>query len=347
MKLKSKRLLALSLALLMLGALLCSCRAGGDEIPENMQYATIAGSDYRLFLPVDWTLLTDTGVSGGYASLQNQAYIYVKVYDNPEGLGVQDYWTTTHAQAIANAFPASGGITHSDPNATTLGGLDAYFYTYEGTRDLVSYSGIETLCARNDKIYVLSFCARKDVYEGYLNAFDTVKTNFIFSDTPFEPKDPVNTVDPDAEAPDGMQLASNDDVAYRFYVPDNWILDKYLPTSSAYVSEMDRSNVGVTVYMPEVDQMTAEEYWAMCLEELSGVFSPMLFVTTPTTLDGRPANMYEYSGIIDGKTYCFAQTIAAYRGMVYTVTYTATEENYFTHRDTYLDILAAFDFRGN
>ena len=28
-------------------------------------------------------------------------------------------------------------------------------------------------------------------------------------------------------------------------------------------------------------------------------------------------------------------------------TYTATEANYDTHRDTYSDILAAFDFRGN
>ena len=33
--------------------------------------------------------------------------------------------------------------------------------------------------------------------------------------------------------------------------------------------------------------------------------------------------------------------------MIYTVTYTATANNYDTHRAAYADILAAFDFRGN
>lgn len=349
MKLKVTRLVALMLALLLMSVALYGCKPGGDEIPENMQHATVAGSDYRLFLPIDWNLLTDTGVSGGYASMQNKATIYVKVYDNPEGLSVQDYWTSKYSVTVANAFPDSDGIKHSEPVETTLGELDAYFYSYEGTRDLVSYEGIETLCAKNGKIYVLSFCARADLYEGYLSVFDTVKKNFKFSDTPFEPKDPVNTVDPDAEAPEGMQLASNNDVAYRFYVPKSWVLDKNLPTSSAYVSETDRSNVNVTVYMPEVDHIESiDDYWATCLEELKkGMNVVGLINDSETTVDGCKAKTYEYTADIDGRLFRFAQTITSYRGMIYTITYTASIDNYDTHRDAYSDILAAFDFRGN
>jgi len=86
MKRNLTRLLCLVLCLLTAASLLSACGGKDDEVPENMQYATIEGSYYRLFLPIDWTLLTDTGVSGGYASAQNKAVIYVKVYDNPESL---------------------------------------------------------------------------------------------------------------------------------------------------------------------------------------------------------------------------------------------------------------------
>ena len=40
-------------------------------------------------------------------------------------------------------------------------------------------------------------------------------------------------------------------------------------------------------------------------------------------------------------------TNATSTGMIYTITYTASIDNYETHRDSDSDILAAFDFRGN
>ena len=347
MKFHSSRLLSLILCLALLVTLLAACGSEGDEVPENMQYATVAGSDYRLFLPIDWNLLTDTGVSGGYASMQNKAVIYAKVYDNPEGLSVEEYWTGVHQPAVAATFADS--TFAQEATASTLDKLDASLYAYEGTRDLVTYAGMELLCPKDGKIYVLSFCAMKELYEGYLPVYNEARGNFIFSDTPYEPEQPVNTVDPNADAPEGMKLASNDDVAYRFYVPASWILDKNLPTSSAYVSESDRSNVNVTVYMPEVDHIeSVDNYWATCLEELKkGMDIEGEITSTEVTLDGRPGKTYEYTGVISGKTYRFAQTITSYRGMIYTVTYTATANNYDTHRAAYADILAAFDFRGN
>ena len=175
-----------------------------------------------------------------------------------------------------------------------------------------------------------------------------IKTNFKFDSTPYVSDEPTNTVDTTAQAPEGMMLASNDDVAYRFYVPDTWVIDTALPTSSAYVSESDRSNVNVTVYMPEATQMTAEEYWTACEQQLSAVLGDYTLVsTTPGTLDTRPSNIYIYTATVGGTAYRFAQTVASYRGMVYTVTYTALDESFDSHMDEYQDILAAFDFRGN
>ena len=349
MKFHLSRLLCGLLCLLVLASALVACSPEDDEVPENMQYATVAGSDYRLFLPIDWNLLTDTGVSGGYASMQNKAIIYVKVYENPESLEARDFWSTVLMPSLLGSFEKLEPVSTLTPVESTLNEHAAITAPFEGTREMVTYQGQHVICPKNDKIYVLTFCAMKDVYEGYLGVFDTVKKSFKFSDTPFEPKEPVNTVDPNAEAPEGMQLASNDDVAYRFYVPKSWMLDKNLPTSSAYVSESDRTNVNVTVYMPEEDHIeSVDDYFATCLEELKKGMEIVGEVTgTEVTLDGRPGKTYEYTGIVSGKTYRFAQTITSYRGMIYTITYTATEANYDTHRATYLDMLAAFDFRGN
>lgn len=347
MKLKFCRSLML---LLLTAALLLSFAACGrvedEEVPENMQYATIDGALYRLFVPTDWTLMTGMGYSGAYASSRNRAVIFVHDYENPDELTSAAYAQLYMAE-ISAAYPEEplGAIATQD---TVLGGKVACLLEYSGTRDLVTYRTRELVCAYGDRVLVLTYSAQLDLFEGYLTVYDSVTANFKFSDQPYVAKQPINTVEPNTEAPAGMMLASNDDVAYRLYVPDTWTLDMALPTSSAYVSESDRSNVNVTVYMPEVDQMTAEEYWAGCEAEYAAVMQNYtLLSTTPGSLDGRPANTYVYSATVSGTAYRFAQTIATYRGMVYTVTYTALDTTFESHLNEYDAILAAFDFRGN
>lgn len=350
MKQRLLRTLTLLLAVCLLGACLIGCKSLEDvDLPENMKHATVEGAYYRLYLPNDWNLLTETGVSGGYASMQNKAVIYVKEYDNPDALTAADFWSAILVPALLQTFDDGQDVSSLTPMETKLNEHDALAIAYEGTREMVTYQGQEVICPKDDKIYVLTYCARKDLYEGYLGVFDTVKTNFAFKDTPFEPKDPINTVDPDAEAPEGMQLASNDDVAYRFYVPKSWVLDKNLPTSSAYVSESDRSNVNVTVYMPDEGAFaTVDDYFNFCLDELKQAMTIQGEVESEEiTIDGRKGKVYRYTADIQGRAYRFAQAIASYRGMIYTVTYTATPDAFDTHYETYLDILSAFDFRGN
>ena len=350
MKLRFLRVLTLLLAVCLCAVGLVACKSGEDaDLPENMKHATVAGAYYRLYLPADWNLLTETGVSGGYASMQNKAVIYVKEYDNPDELTAADFWSTVLVPALLETFDGSSEVTSGEPLSGKLGDVDALTFAYEGTREMVTYQGQDVVCLKDGKVYVLTYCARKDLYEGYLGVFNTVKTNFAFKDIPFEPDEPINTVDPNAEAPEGMQLASNDDVAYRFYVPASWVLDKSLPTSSAYVSESDRSNVNVTVFMPDEGQFSSvDAYFDFCKSELETTMTFEGEVESEEfTLDGCKGKMYRYTATFGGKTYRFAQTIASYRGMIYTVTYTAKVDTFDTHYQSYRDILSAFDFRGN
>ena len=72
-----------------------------------------------------------------------------------------------------------------------------------------------------------------------------------------------------------------------------------------------------------------------------------LLSETQGTLGGRPARTYVYRGEVAGKVYRFSQTIAAYRGMVYTLTYTATDAGFDAHTEALEQMIAAFEFRGN
>lgn len=354
--------------LLLVGLLigtLVGCSAPTDELetpPAQMRNATVAGAPYRLYLPADWNLTTDAGMSGGYYSMNNAATVTAQLYDNPTGIALADYFREALAYELTEFFGGLLAVTEGDPIETTVGTtLGEHDFTtpavavrYTGVHGHISYGGMCVIAAYGEQMLVLTYHAREDVYEQYLPGMEAAVKNLRWLGTPYVPEEPVHTVDPDADAPDGMQLASNDDVAYRFYVPESWVLDPMLPTSSAYCSETDRSNVTVTVYMPDVDSMTAQQYWEMCLEQLQGedpteaiIRNMEVLSDTEGELGGRPAHTYVYRGEVAGKAYRFSQTVAAYRGMVYTLTYTAADEVFDSHLGELDEMIAAFTFRGN
>ncbi len=340
--------LCLCLAALLLCTALLACAKDDEEeqIPDRMQSATLDGALYRLYVPSNWNLLTDTGVSGAYASMIDRAMVYVHEYNNPDALTPTEYWETVHRAQLGEAFPKAREITADTPLGGTLGGAEALFVTYRFTSDGESFVATDALAPYGECMLVLSCLCREDTYDTHKDTFSEIVTQFVFSDKPSHSDRKINTVDPDADAPEGMKLASNNDVAYRFYIPESWALNLALPTSSAYVSEDDRTNVSVVAYLPEQEKMSAEEYWELCRGHLSAALNDFTEQSLEeTTLGGRPARTYTYTACINGQTYRFSQTIASWRGMVYTVTYTATEDKFEMHRAEYLSILSHFTFR--
>ena len=54
---------------------------------------------------------------------------------------------------------------------------------------------------------------------------------------------------PDPDVPQGFLLAENEGADYFFYYPESWLLDRCdAGMTSAYVSEVDFSNVSVTAF---------------------------------------------------------------------------------------------------
>ena len=149
----------------------------------------------------------------------------------------------------------------------------------------------------------------------------------------------------DSDAPDGMQLASNDNVAYKLYVPTTWTLGAASEYASASYSAADPSNVSVFFFAPETDE-TVEEYWAKFEEEYKATFPTMTLESSENTLlDGRAAGKYTFTATVSGEEYKFTQYIAEYGGMIYMLTYTAPIENFDLHTAEVQYIADSFKFR--
>ncbi len=149
----------------------------------------------------------------------------------------------------------------------------------------------------------------------------------------------------DSDVPDGMQLASNDKVAYCLYVPNTWSLGAASEYASAYYSLEDPSNVSVFFYAPETD-MTVEEYWASFEAEYKATFPTMTVIETSNTLLGeRAAGKYIFTANVSGEDYKFMQYIAEYGGMIYMLTYTAPIDNFDLHTQEVQAIADNFKFR--
>ena len=149
----------------------------------------------------------------------------------------------------------------------------------------------------------------------------------------------------DSEAPDGMQRASNDKVAYVLWVPQTWSLGAASEYASAYYSVDDPSNVSVFFFAPD-GEMSVEEYWTSFEAEYKETFPSLALVENSNTLlGGRAAGKYVFTATVSGDEFKFTQYIAEYGGMIYTLTYTAPADKYDLHTQEVEEIANNFKFR--
>ncbi len=147
------------------------------------------------------------------------------------------------------------------------------------------------------------------------------------------------------DIPDGMKTASADNVPYMFFVPMSWVSDVEDNISSAYYSVNDQSNVAVTAYAAA---MTVEEYWKLCCEDYQKTFTAFVFDekdVKSAVLGGKNAKQYTYKIRVGEKSYKLMQTITQHDNIMYSLTYTASEENFDKHLDDVNTIISQFRFR--
>ena len=349
------------LAVICLGMILSmtACAAGNTDVPEGMKLATAGGDDFRLYVPTVWNENVAYGVSGAYYNMKTQSTVSAVKYPLTEevetALGdavgsarLDAYYAWACLPAIETvALEGSVLRVEEETESILLDTLNARRYHAKATVSGSTLHSVHVLAERSGAIYVLTFTLADSVYEQLLSDLNAIVGAFVFAE-PYEPVDYARPPAKDSTAPEGMFLVSNDDVAYRFYAPDAWKTNRDEAISAAYL-ESDRTSVSVVPYMPSVDSMSVGEFFGMCRDamlETAGEDGFALLSQETVDLGGRQATAYTYTYTVSGTQYYYRQVVAAYKSMIYSMTYTAPSEAAFeAHLDDLDAMIDAFVFR--
>ena len=340
---------------------LASCAKGGEEVPEGMQIASCAGAEYRLYVPTSWVVNTSYGVSGAYRTIGEQSTVSVVSYPVSDytarmtegeidiansGARIAWFWENECRTAVSHqALNGEISLIEEGCISTSLGGANAKQYRYSALINGERLDFLQIVAEREEKFYVFSMTANERMLETCLTDVSKMLETFLFAD-PYEPES-AKIIDA-TDAPEGMQPASGEDVAYCLYIPNDWKIRYDQSIYSGYV-EADGTSVSVLPYMHNIGSISVAQYFAMSeaqMKRIAGEDGYRLVATTEgVTLGGRAATDYEFYFRVGGVDYHYRQVIAAYRGMIYCVTYTATEAAYGEHLAEFEAILSAFTFR--
>lgn len=143
---------------------------------------------------------------------------------------------------------------------------------------------------------------------------------------------------PDPDVPQGFLLAENEGADYFFYYPESWLLDRCdAGMTSAYVSEVDFSNVSVTAFTASSEYASLPEYAEhYYLKQFTDNFRNLevernqdeTLKRSVLKIDGCDAIAFNYKATFGGEAYSFRTWLISYNGYVYTVLYTARADRY-------------------
>ncbi len=361
-------LCALLALCLLLGALV-AC-AGESEIPDGYQYATCRGEYFRLFIPTQWRVNTESGVSGGYIAGGDEASVSMAevVFDKAAPAKDEPTDTATAPESATEAGTEAPAVTATLEDFlashlaeisamkgykaeksfdATLGSYRAKDITYTITIGEKAYRYRQVLTKVQGRFYIFTFSAVAEGFDKWLDIVDGILENVTFYRDPFTGSDDEKKIPNIENVPDGMKLVSNNDVLYRFFAPESWIAEPGSAASLVYVSEEDRSNVSVIGYVPEAETYSVADYWTDMEKHYRATLEGYTLVGEPTEskIGNRNATVYEYTYSVGGVTYKCRQAVCVYSYMVVVMTYTALPENYDAHMEDVEAMQAAMTFR--
>lgn len=323
--------------------------SGKSEIPDGYQYATCNGEYFRLFVPTQWTVNTLSGVSGAYVSQNTGNTVTMREVDfvppTAEGDDAKtafEYFIDAHRADIASLR----NFAEVSSANTTMSGYRAWEIVYTASVSEKDMKFRQVLCKANDRYYIFTYSAFEEYYDVIGDDVDGILAEILFYSTPYNNGE-SKKIPADVELPDGMKLVSDDTVAFRFFAPDNWLVDQKSESCLVYFSQTDRSNVSLLPYMPADDQTTIEEYWKNTQLYYQNNLKDFAIVSvnTEVKLGGLDAVEYVYTYSIGGVEYKTMQTVTVYSTMIYSMTYTALVENYDTHLSDVARMVSELTFR--
>ncbi len=338
-----KRIISLLLVLIIICAAFVSCSDG--EVPDGMKSATVSGEPFVLYVPETFTSNTASGLSSAYyVALDNSVMVTARYYTPTEEMTIDDYMNLC---AESYAMRLSDFRKTSEIAGDTLGGEDARRLEYKMTKDEKTYTVIQRTTKWQGDFISLNLYATGSAFDVYGDYIAEVVENFRLK----EKDKSADVLLVDEKTPEGMRIASSDIVEYRLYAPTEWACDPNSGVSEAYHPETC-ANVTVTSYSPDatVNGKTISEYCDYCVDEYKetiGGFAEIERASDGIKVAGKDTVILTFGAEYDGISYKIRQVMfyAPEYNLYYTMTYTATAEDFDAHLDDFTSMVSAFTFR--
>lgn len=335
-----------------------SACAKQTDTPEGYQLVACEGDRFRLYVPTQgWSPNTSAGITSAFFSMNENASVAVHVADDAGEMTVEEYWEKCDRRFADELEKYNFG---GKAENVILGGQPAKKYVYSAEVNLTEYGVTETamykfmnvLCRHDGEMYILVYSAPEEYYDSHIQDVegDTdgkgIIPYFRFAE-PYSSGEEKEYSDK-VQAPAGMKLISTDERPYRFFVPENWLVNKRADISAAYFSESDSSNVSAQFHIIDNDRIetTVEEYFSSCEASYKKIYSSYkLDSAEDIKMDGVDAKKYTFTVVIGGVEYKQMQAIVEKGGAFYVLTYTALSENFDSHLGDVEKMIENFDIR--
>lgn len=337
MNLKSVKIFCMILAILSI-FFAVSCKNEGSDIPDGMQLASVEGVPFKLFVPTNWTLNTSSGISGAYLSSKAGISVSADCVEAGDGETL-DAFLSECIEKYQNELEDFEKIEQSNVVVDSREAKKLIFSAkYKGEEYKFMYAFVKS----ESDFVVFCYKAKSDYFDTYISDAESMLEVFKLSYS----GDTVRPDEKDKKTPEGMKIASGDNVEYRLYVPEKWIVNSKNAIAGAYYSDDDRSNVSLTSYSP-TQSTGLDDYVKSCEEAYEKIYNSFTLVSSETDkkLGERTARDNTYSFELDGKQYMQRQVICIYSDNIYSLVYTSSPEKFDLHREDVEKIIKEFTFR--
>ena len=336
--LKKITALAMALTLCLVCLLTTACSNKNDEVPEGMKSVTLQGEPFILYVPESWSDNTSSGISSAYYSSTQKILVSARYFTPADNATTIDTYLNECEMRYASTLQS---YAKTERSAALLGKENAQKLSYTMIKDGIVYICFQIVASyRGDIISLYGYCP-KELYEARIPDYDQIISEFVFC----EKSDPNGEEITDKKTPDGMKIASADQLEYRLYVPKNWICDPAGGRSEAYYPESQKSNISVSSYSPE-ESMSVQEYFEQCEKDYKISLPEYKRLSEQErTVAERKAFSYTYRCVVEGVEFRIMQTVFTYNEIIYSITYTALDDTFDTHMEDVEAMLTAFRFR--
>lgn len=171
-----KKILAFSMAVLMLALMLASC--GKSDVPSGMKRVESDFIEYEFFVPNTWNV----DVSNGFAAASDASGRTVSMTQvTPESgyESIDDYYRNHYMKTLGETF-RDVTLTESYTENFQLGNVPACKYTLSFKIGDKEYTALQAVGAYKYHLYIFTYFATAENFEGGLESANKMIENIRF-----------------------------------------------------------------------------------------------------------------------------------------------------------------------